>query len=91
LHRPLPDNALASVQQVYKAFLHLLGCKWIYEPHAPTTFAVRFGMEWSGIGSHHTFSHALQTLVQDHYIDELPPMYSKAGQRLSLYRPGEPQ
>ena len=87
-HRQLPASMLASVQQVYAAFLHLCGCKWLYEPGAPTTFAVRFGMEWSEIGSHHTFSHALQTLVQQHYIDELPAYTSKiTGKVLALYRP----
>jgi hypothetical protein len=90
-HRPLPDTALPSVQQVYAKFLYLVGCKWIREPGAPTTFSVRFGREWCGIGSHTTFLEARRLLVQTRYIDELPPMYSKEGQRLALYRPGEPQ
>ena len=87
--RPLPAGVPDSVRQVYAKFLDLCGCKWLYEPHQPTTFSVRFGMEWCGIGSHHTFREALRWLVQHRYIDELPPMYSKKGQRLALYRPGK--
>jgi Bifunctional DNA primase/polymerase, N-terminal len=87
-HRPLPDTALASVRQVYERFLYLCACKWIYQPNAPTTFSVRFGREWCGIGSDTTFLHARNLLVQHRYIEELPPMYSKDGQRLVLYRPG---
>jgi hypothetical protein len=87
--RPLPDDVLESVRQVYEKFLYLCGCKWLYEPGEPTTFSVRFGMEWSGIGSHHTFRDALRWLVEQRYIEELPPMHSKKGQRLALYRPGK--
>lgn len=86
--RPLSDTGPASVRQVYERFLYLCGCKWIYEPNAPTTFSVRFGREWCGIGSNTTFLHARSLLVQHRYIEELPPMYSKDGQRLVLYRPG---
>jgi hypothetical protein len=88
--RPLPVGVLSSVHQVYSRFLHLCGCKWLYEPGEPTTFSVRFGMEWCGIGSHHTFGEALRWLVEHRYIEELPPMYSKKGQRLALYLPGVP-
>ena len=88
-HRPLPSDALASVQQVYAKFLYLCGCKWIYEPNAPTTFSLRFGREWCGIGSNTTFLEARRLLVAHHYIDELPPMYSKAGQRHALFRPAK--
>jgi hypothetical protein len=87
-HRPLPESALQSVHRVYSKFLYLLGCKWLYEPNAPTTFSVRFGREWCGIGSHTTFLQARTLLVQHRYIDELPPMISHDGQRLTLYRPG---
>jgi hypothetical protein len=86
--RPLPADTLASVRQVYEKFLYLCGCKWLFEPNAPTTFSVRFGMEWSGIGSHHTFREAMRWLVLYRYIEELPPIYSQKGQRLALYRPG---
>jgi hypothetical protein len=88
-HRPLPASALVSVRQVYEQFLYLCSVKWIREPNAPTTFSMRFGREWCGIGSNTTFLEARRLLVQHHYIEELPPMYSKAGQRLSLYRPGK--
>lgn len=87
-HRPLPASALESVHRVYSQFLYLCGCKWRYEPNAPTTFSVRFGCEWCGIGSHTTFLQARDQLVQHRYIEELPPMTSKDGQRLALYRPG---
>jgi hypothetical protein len=90
-HRPLPETALPSVQQVYVKFLYLCGCKWIREPDAPTTFSVCFGREWCGIGSNTTFLEARRLLVAHGYIEELPPMYSKAGQRLTLYRPGKDQ
>ena len=86
--RSLPADVLDSVRQVYEKFLYLCGCKWLYEPGQPTTFAVRFGMDWCGIGSHHTFRDALRWLIAHRYIEELPPMHSKKGQRLALYRPG---
>jgi hypothetical protein len=87
--RPLPPGIPESVHRVYALFLHLCGCKWLYEPNEPTTFSVRFGMEWCGIGSHHTFREAMRILVEQGYIDEVKPFYSKAGQRLALYLPGE--
>jgi Bifunctional DNA primase/polymerase, N-terminal len=88
-HRPLPESAMDSVRQVYEQFLYLCGCKWIYEPDAPTTFSVRFGREWCGIGSHTTFLQARHLLIAHRYIEELPPIYSKDGQRLELYRPAK--
>ena len=87
-HRPLPDSVPESVHRVYAKFIYLLGCKWICEPNAPTTFSVRFGREWCGIGSHTTFLQARTLLVEHRYIEKLPPMISKDGQRLTLYRPG---
>jgi hypothetical protein len=88
-HRSLLDSATPAVRQVYERFLYLCGCKWIYEPDAPTTFSTRFGREWCGIGSNTTFLHARALLVQHGYIEELPPFYSKDGQRLAVYRPGK--
>jgi hypothetical protein len=88
-HRPLPESAPVSVRQVYAWFLYLCGCKWLYEPNAPTTFSVRFGRKWCSIGSNTTFLQARSLLVAHGYIEALPPMYSKAGQRLELYRPGK--
>jgi hypothetical protein len=89
--RTLPADAPESVHRVYAGFLHLCGCKWLYESDEPTTFSVRFGMEWCGIGSHHTFREALRWLLQNGYIKELPPYQSAKGQSLALYLPGTPE
>jgi hypothetical protein len=89
--RTLPDRAPESVRCVYRKFIYLCGCKWLYEPGQPTTFSVRFGMEWCGIGSHHTFREALRWLLQHGYIKELLPYQSAKGQNLALYLPGTPE
>jgi hypothetical protein len=89
-HRPLPDDVLPSVRQVYERFLYLWGCRGLYKPVESTTFSVRFGMEWGQIGSHHTFREALRWLVQGGYIEERPAVTSAKGQRLQVYRPGAP-
>jgi hypothetical protein len=88
--RSLPDGAPEPVHRVYSGFLYLYACKGLYEAQQATAFSVRFGMEWCGIGSHHTFREALRWLVQHRYIDELPPMTTQKGQRLALYRPSAP-
>jgi hypothetical protein len=87
--RSLPPGVPESVCRVYSRFLYLCSCKWLYEPGEPTTFSVRFGMEWCEIGSHHTFREAMRILVEQGYIVELPPAYSKVRQRLPIYLPGE--
>jgi hypothetical protein len=88
-HRTIVEDVAPSVHQVYNQYLHLLACRWNYEYGQPTTFSVRFGMEWCGIGSHHTFREALQWLVQHRYIEELWPYTSKiTGKVLALYAPG---
>jgi hypothetical protein len=90
-HRAIVEAVAPSVHQVYDDFVHLLACRWNYEYGQPTTFSVRFGMEWCGIGSHHTFRDALHWLVQHRYIDTLPAYTSKAGKSLVLYLPGKEQ
>jgi hypothetical protein len=47
---PLPSDEPRSVAKVYSGIRLLYGCKWHYEPGAPTVLAWSFVAGWCGVG-----------------------------------------
>lgn len=61
--RELPKGVTPCVRKVYEGFRLLLGCKWLYRPGEPTTFAWRFASAWCGVSERHA-GDAIQELMR---------------------------
>jgi hypothetical protein len=60
---PLPVGVPRAVQRVYRGFLDLLACRWVYTPGAPAPFTWRFAARWCGVNQR-TSAAALRELLR---------------------------
>jgi hypothetical protein len=60
---PLPVGVPRAVQRVYRGFLELLACRWVYTPGAPAPFTWRFAARWCRVNER-TAAAALRDLLR---------------------------
>ncbi len=82
--RALPAAAPMSVQKVYRGFVHLLACKWLYTA-APTPYSWRFAAAWCGMHSMQQIGAAMMWLLKRGYVRRVG-----THQRTALFLPGKP-
>ncbi|HEY5869381.1 MAG TPA: hypothetical protein VI542_28105 [Candidatus Tectomicrobia bacterium] len=83
--RELPADAPMSVQKVYRGFIHLLACKWLYTAQAPTPYSWRFAAAWCGMRSMKQIGAAMTWLFKRGYVRRVG-----THKRMVLFLPGSP-
>jgi hypothetical protein len=83
--RALPADAPMSVQKVYRGFMHLLACKWLYTAAAPTPYSWRFAAAWCGMHSLQQIGAAMEWLLKRGYVRRVG-----THKRMALFLPGRP-
>ena len=83
--RALPDGAPAVVQKVYRGFIHLLACKWLYTAGDPTPYSWRFAAGWCGMRSMAQMDAAMTWLLKRGYLRRVG-----SHKRMALFLPGKP-
>jgi hypothetical protein len=80
----LPNDAPATLKRVYHGYWHLLRCKWLYTPEAPTPFTWRFAAAWCEVGERQA-GEAMAWLLKHGYIRQVEKF-----RRTALFLPGAP-
>jgi hypothetical protein len=83
--RALPADAPVSVQRVYRGFVHLLACKWLYAAAAPTPYSWRFAAAWCGMHSMAQIGAAMTWLLKQGYVRRVG-----THKHTALFLPGRP-
>jgi hypothetical protein len=78
----LPSDAPATVKRIYHGYWHLLRCKWLYTPLAPTPFTWRFAAAWCQMGERQA-GEAMTWLLKHGYLRQVGTYH-----RMALFLPG---
>ena len=81
--RAVPDDAPMIVQKVYRGFIHLLGCRWLYTAGAQSPYTWRFAAAWCGMRSMAQIGEATSWLLKRGYLRRVGRY-----QRMALFLPG---
>ena len=66
--KELPKGVKPTVVKTYEAFIHLLGCKWLYSPGEPTPFSWRFAHVWAGV-NYKKVGDCMKWLIDNDYLE----------------------
>lgn len=84
----LPSSIRPLARRLYKGFIDLLRCKWLYDAGQPTTFTWRFAAAWCGV-SQRNIGDAMKELLRRGYIIKVGEHKTIYGKEMALFLPGQ--